>query len=115
MASNQGNQGQAGGPNGQQRGGDMSSREQTRDDQGQFAEKTGSQGGQSSGSSDRGFSGMDDQQRRDAARRGGETSSQEQERDDQGQFSGTDRDRTSGQGSSKQRGNQGGSKGSTNR
>jgi hypothetical protein len=109
MASDQGKptgrQGtSSGSTSGQQRGGETSAREQRRDDQGQFTgaggsqrdagsdvptgRRLGPQGDQGSGSS-RGFAGMDDRHRRDAARRGGEASSQEQDRDDQGQFNGT--------------------------
>jgi hypothetical protein len=41
------------------------------------------------GSSQRGFAGMDDASRREAASKGGQTSANEQARDDQGQFAGT--------------------------
>jgi uncharacterized protein len=80
----------------------------------------GNQGGsrdRGSGSDDRGFAGMDDEQQREIARKGGEESARVQQRDEQGQFEGTrdsggsgSRSGGSGSGSSGQgSGGQGGS------
>jgi hypothetical protein len=83
MASNRGNQG-GGNQGGSNQGGN----------------------GGNDGGSDRGFAGMSDEEQRRIAQKGGEASARTQERDEQGQFDGT---RSSGGGSNKGQGNQGGS------
>jgi hypothetical protein len=77
-----------------------------------MASNRGNQGGGNrSGSSERGFAGMDDEQQRKIAQKGGEASARSQKRDDQGQFAGSRSgggSKSSGGSSSGGRGNSGG-------
>lgn len=72
---------------GNSKGGESSARSQTRDEQGQFDGRRQS-GGNTGGSGDRGFAGMNDDEQREIARQGGEESARTQTRDEQGQFDG---------------------------